>query len=257
MASLSTAVIEPQSSRLRAGGRIAGLGIWFMLCIIPHLLSSLAGNSRWPRWFMRGAAVICGADVRCEGLPATRGTLLVANHVSWLDIPVLAAATGCAFISKAELARHPLMRWFADQNDTIYVNRADRRSIHRQAAALADALKRDKPLAVFPEGTVGGGARLLPFKPSLLSAVAPPPEGTVIRPGAIDYGPFAQKIGWEPGEAGVANFLRVLGRKGRFAVTVRLLPPLPPSPDRKALARAAHDAIAVALAPSGMAPARV
>ena len=206
---------------------------------------------------MRGAAAICGADVRCQGTPASRGTLLVANHASWLDIPVLTAATGCAFVSKAELAGHPFMRWFADQNDTIYVDRADKRSIHAQMASLANALKCDKPVALFPEGTVGDGGRLLPFKPALLSAVAPPPEDVLIRPVAIDYGPFARRIGWGTGEAGISNALRVMGRKGRIPVTVHLLPPLPPTADRKQLAKLAHDSIAAALAPSGIEPAGV
>jgi 1-acyl-sn-glycerol-3-phosphate acyltransferase len=257
MASPSIAVAEGSYSRLRAYGRIAGLAAWFLICIVPHCLSSLVGESRWPRRFMRGVAVICGADVRCEGHPASRGTLLLANHVSWLDIPVLAAATGCAFVSKAELRHHPLLRWLADQNLTIFVDRADRRSIHGQVAALADGLKRRQPLAVFPEGTVGDGGRLLPFKPSLLAAVAPPPEGVVIRPAAIDYGPLAPVIGWGTGEPGIANVLRVLGRQGRLPVTVHLLPAIAPEADRKLLAKAAHDAIAGALAPSGMAPARV
>ena len=257
MESPSIADAEQPSSRLRAIGRITGLGLWFAICIGPHLLASLAGRSPWPRRFMRGAAAICGADVRCDGSPASRGTLLVANHVSWLDIPVMIAATGCRLVSKAELAGHPLVRWFADQNQTLYVDRADRRSIRDQAAAMAAALHGDKPVTIFPEGTVGDGGQLLPFKPSLLSAVAPPPEGTLIRPAAIDYGAFARTIGWGTGEAGVFNALRILGRKGRFAVTVRLLPALPPSPDRKELARAAHDAIAAALAPSGIRPAGV
>ncbi len=257
MASLSTEAAEAPSSNLRAYGRIAGLILWFLFCIIPHSLAKLTGRSRWPRRFMRGASAICGADVRCDGQPATRGTLLVANHASWLDIPILCAATGCAFISKAELAGHPFMRWFADQNETIYVDRAARRDIHGQAAAILEGLKHDKPLALFPEGTVGDGGRLLPIKPSLLSAVSPPPEGTVVRPAAIDYGALGPVIGWGTGEPGVANFLRVLGRKGRIPVTVHLLPALPQSPDRKELARLAHDAIAAALAPSGIRPAVV
>lgn len=257
MASRSIAIAEPPSSHLRAFVRITGLGFWFLLCIVPHLLSSIAGRSRWPRRFMRGAAAICGADVRCDGEPATRGTLLIANHSSWLDIPVLIAATGSTLVSKAEMSRNPLVRWFADQNDTIYVDRADKRSIHSQASALTDALKGDKPVGLFPEGTVGNGGRLLPFKPALLAAVAPPPAGTMIRPAAIDYGPLARTIGWGPEEAGVTNALRVLGRKGRFRVTVHLLPTLPQSADRKELARLAHDAIAAALAPSGVEPAGV
>ena len=64
-------------------------------------------------------------------------------------------------------------------------------------------------------------------------------------------------LGWAPGEHGLDNALRILGRKGRLPVTVRLLEPLAPSPDRKVIALAAHDAVAAALAPSGVAPARL
>jgi 1-acyl-sn-glycerol-3-phosphate acyltransferase len=256
MASPSIATAE-QPSRLTAYRRLAGLVLLFIACAPPHLVARAFGRSLWPRRFLKWVAWTCGADVRCQGAPATRGTLLVANHVSWLDIPILAGATGCAFVSKAELRDHPFLRWIGDQNRTIYIDRADRRAIHGQAALLAEGLKREQPLALFPEGTVGDGGQLLPFKPSLLAAVAPPPEGVVIRPAAIDYGANATRIGWGTGEPGMANFLRVLGRKGRFPVVVRLLGAIPPDPDRKLLARATHDAIALALAPSGMAPARV
>lgn len=257
MASPATAVIEPPSSRLIAAARILAMGGWFVICVIPHLLSKLVGTSRWPQRFLGGVARICGAKVRVEGPPANPGDLLIANHVSWLDIMVLAGATGCAFISKAEIRGHPVLRWVADQNRTIYVDRADRRSIQCQARSIVDGLRRGQPLALFPEGTVGDGGILLPFKPSLLSAVAPPPDGVNLRPTAIDYHGRAHVLGWAPGEHGLDNALRILGRRGRLPVTVRLLAPLGPSPDRKIIARAAHDAIAAALAPSGVAPARL
>ncbi|MFC7537322.1 lysophospholipid acyltransferase family protein [Sphingomonas sp. GCM10030256] len=184
-------------------------------------------------------------------------TLLVSNHVSWLDIPALASATGCAFVSKDELAGHPVMRWLCIQNATVFVKRSNRRGIGDQAAAMIDALRSGRPLTLFPEGTVGDGGRLLPFRPSLLSAVAPPPSGIAVRPVAIDYGQSAPDFGWTQGENGKANFLKIMGRRGSAEVIVRLLEPLPPSTDRKQLARAAHDAIAAALAPSGVAPAAV
>ena len=230
---------------------------WFAICVVPHLLSKLTGRSHWPRRFLGGVAKICGTDVRTEGRSAKSGDLLIANHVSWLDIMVLAGATGCAFISKAEIRGHPFLRWVADQNHTIYVDRADRRRIHAQVESIADGLKREQPLALFPEGTVGDGGTLLPFKPSLLSAVAPPPDGVTLRPVAIDYHGRASVLGWAPGEHGLDNALRILGRKGKLPVTVRLLKPIAPSPDRKVIARAAHDAVARALAPSGVAPARL
>ncbi len=257
MASLSTAAIEERSSRLRAYRRIVGLLLIFAFCAPIHVVAKQFGRSPWPRRFLKWVAWASGADVKCDGSPASRGTLLVANHVSWLDIPILAGATGCAFVSKAEVRDHPFLRWIADQNNTIYIDRADRRSIHGQVASLADGLKRRQALALFPEGTVGDGGQLLPFKPSLLSAVAPPPEGVVIRPAAVDYGALAPVIGWGTGEPGVANFLRVLGRKGRFPVSIHLLGPIAPEADRKLLARHAHDAIAEALAPSGIRPAGV
>ena len=233
------------------------MGGWFTICVVPHLLSKLTGRSRWPRRFLGGVARICGADVRTEGEPAKSGDLLIANHVSWLDIMVLAGATGCAFISKAEIRGHPFLRWVADQNHTIYVDRAERRALHDQAQSVVDGLRREQPLALFPEGTVGDGGTLLPFKPSLLSAVAPPPQGVTLRPVAIDYHRRAHVLGWAPGEHGLDNALRILGRKGRLPVTVRLLEPIAPSPDRKVIARAAHDAVADALAASGVAPSRL
>ena len=226
-----------------------------MLCVIPHLLSRIFGQSRWPRRFLAGSAAICGVDIRVEGRLANSHSLLLANHTSWLDVPVLASATGSAFVSKAELRRHPVMKWLADQNRTLYIDRSDKRRLHEQTAALRAALKGDQPLALFPEATVSSGGRLLPFRPALLTAVAPPPPGCVIQPAAIDYGPAMRSLGWAKGEHGVANAIRILGRKGRMTATVRLLDPLDPSLGRKAMATAAHDAIAAALAPSGIAPA--
>ena len=244
----ATASADIPSSRLIALGRLLLLGGWFLLCVGPHLLARLGGHSPWPRRFLRGVARICGARVRIEGAPPRFGTLLIANHISWLDIPVLAGATGCAFVSKAEVADHPLLKWIADQNGTLYVNRSDKRAIHGQAERLRAALRRGQPLAIFPEGTVGVGGRLLPFKPSLLSAVAPPPEGVEMRPVAIDYHGRAGDLAWIPGEPGLTNFLRVLGQGGRRQVTVRLLDPLEETADRKALALAARERVAEALA---------
>lgn len=182
-----------------------------------------------------------------DGPRPRAGDLILANHVSWLDIPVLAGATGCAFISKAEVRDHPFLKWIADQNATVYIDRSDKRGIPAQAEAMRRALRTGQPIALFPEGTVGDGGRLLPFKPSLLSAVAPPPEGVTLKPVAVDYGDHARLFAWQPGERGMANFFRVLGRRGRLPVTVRILAPLPATSDRKALAAAAHDAIAQTL----------
>jgi 1-acyl-sn-glycerol-3-phosphate acyltransferase len=170
---------------------------------------------------------------------------------------VLAGATGCAFVSKDELRDHPLMRWLCEQNGTVFIDRADRRGIADQTARMLHALQVRRPLALFPEGTVSEGTGLLPFRPALLNAFAPAPAGVALRPVAIDYGPAMAEFGWPQGEPGRRNFLRLIGRRGTVPVTLHLLPSLSGFNDRKALARAAHDAIAAALLPSGIAPAAV
>jgi 1-acyl-sn-glycerol-3-phosphate acyltransferase len=233
------------------------LAAWLVTCFFPHLIAvAVRAKSPWPRRFLQGVARICGADVRTIGDPVAPHTLLLSNHVSWLDIFVLAGATGCAFVSKAEMANNRIVKWFADQNGTLYVRRSDRRAVADQASEVAAALRdRDQPLAIFPEGTIGTGGQLLPFRPPLLSAVAPAPANVTVRPVALDYGAVFTELGWAPGEHGIANAVRLLGRRGRFPVMVRLLEPQPSTGDRKALAKQAHDSIAAVLAPSGIVPA--
>ena len=239
---------------IRAVVRVAGLLLLFLACLPPHLLSKwLLGRSLWPRRFLAAAAWIVGARVRVVGDPIRPHTLLLANHLSWLDIIVMAGATGCAFVSKDNLG-HGFIHWLADQNHTLYITRGKRSTTADQASAIANALERPQPLTLFPEGTTGPGDQLLPFRSSLLAAVAPAPPRSHVRPVALDYGPATREVGWY-NESGKDNVLRVLGRKGSLPTTLHLLPPLEPSADRKLLARQAHDAISAALASSGIAPA--
>ena len=226
---------------LRAALRIAGLLLLFAVLAPIHIATKmLFQRSRWPRRFLAAAAWIIGARVRTTGAAPRPGTLLVPNHTTWLDILVLGGATGCAFVSKDQLG-HTLVHWLADQNRTIYVNRAARRQVGEQATAVTAALHRGEIVAFFPEGTVGPGDRLLPFRPPLFAAAT----HDVVRPVAIDYGAAATEISWF-GENGKANILRILGRAGTLPVAVRLLDPLPPG-DRKQLAAAASAQIARAL----------
>jgi len=229
---------------LRIGGLIA-----LFLSVAPiHILSKwLLGRSPWPSRFLAAAARICGVRVRIEGEPLGPHSFVIANHTSWLDILILGGFVGAAFISKAEVQRTALIGWLADQNRTLYIERAERRGAHHQVRRIVEALDHPQPLAVFPEGTTGDGRHLLPFRSTLLDTVAPPPPRVVVRPVAIDYGDHADIVGWHSGEPGVANVMRVLGHRGTMAVIVRLLHPLPPSDDRKALARHARQAIAAAL----------
>jgi len=229
--------------------RIAALLLLFAFCVPLHVGTKLLfGSSGWPKRFLAAAARICGARVRLAGNPLDPHTLLVCNHTTWLDILVIGGATNCAFVSKHELG-HPLIHWMADQGGTLYVRRDHRRGAPHQAEAISRKLQEGQPVALFPEGTTGPGTSMLPFRSTLFAAVAPPPAGVAIRPIAIDYGDAAPELGWYQ-EPGKRNVFRTLGRTGSFPVTVRLLEPLEPMADRKALAHAAREAIGDALTSS-------
>lgn len=248
MASRSIANADRSTSRLRACARIAALAGLFLACLPPHLTSKAIGRrSPWPRRFLAGAARIAGVRARVEGDALAPHSLVVANHTSWLDILILAGATGARFVSKAEVAAVPLIGWLSNQNRTIYVDRSERGDAHGQVRRIADALADPQPLVIFPEGTTGHGRTLLPFRSTLLAAAAPLPPGAILRPVAVDYHDAIDRVAWHSGEPGLANAVRVLGLPGTRRVTIRLLDPLPAARSRKQLAHDARAAIAAAL----------
>ncbi len=248
MASPPIGTTEPSSSRWRAYRRIARLALLFLTYLPPHLIARRGGRSSpWPRRFLGRAAHIAGARVELAGPPLAPHSLVVANHTSWLDILILGGAVGTRFVSKAEIERVPLIGWLADQNHTLYIERAERGDAHGQVRRITAALAAPQPLAIFPEGTTSNGRALLLFRSTLFHAVAPPPPATSVRPIALDYRDSVDAVAWHSGEPGLANALRVLGFKGHRRITVKLLDPLPPSANRKALAHAARAAIGAAL----------
>jgi len=242
---------------LRAAFRLCLMLLWFAVCASLHLLVRRFVPSPWPQRLLGGIGWIAGARVRTNGPAPTARTLIVANHVSWLDIPVLAGATGCAFVAKDGLRGHPFMRWLCVENGTVFVDRDSKASVADQVGAMERAMQSHRPLTLFPEGTVGDGGQLLPFRSSLLKLAEQPPMAITVQPVAIDYGRCASEFGWPQGETGPANFLRLLGRKGTVAVTLHFLPALGEGQDRKQLTRNSHAAIAAVLAPSGVARAGV
>jgi len=243
-----TASAERQPSKILFGLRLSGLVALLFFCVPPHLLSKwLFRRSKWPKRFLRWAALTAGMRPRMIGSPLAPHSFVISNHISWLDILILGGWTGTAFIAKAEVEDTPLIGWIADQNRTLYVERSARGEVQHQVRRIVEALGHDQPLTVFPEGTTGNGRELLPFRSTLLEAIAPPPPGVTVRPVAVDYGKLADVVGWHSGEGGIANFKRVLGHRGTIAMTIHLLDPLPPTDDRKALARQARQAIAGAV----------
>ncbi|HVF94598.1 MAG TPA: lysophospholipid acyltransferase family protein [Sphingomonas sp.] len=222
-----------------------------LLAIVAALLAALAlhglwrlvrAPSPWPRVFLGTVARIVGARARVIGTPRRRDVVFVSNHLSWIDILLLAGASGSAFVAKAELRAVPLIGWLCTLNHTIFVSREDRLGIAEQIDRLRAALAAAWPITIFPEGTTGDGHTLLPFKAALLAVLDPPPPGTLVQPVRIDYGDATDELAWVGDEPGQSHALRVLRRRGSFVATMRFHEPFDPRdvPGRKAIAAEAR-----------------
>lgn len=214
-----------------------------------HLLWRLLRlPSPWPRLFLGAMGRIIGARRRVIGTPLRRDVVFLANHLSWMDIPILAGANGSAFVAKAELRDVPVVGWLCTLNRTLFVRRDDRMGIAAQINQLRDALAETWSITIFPEGTTGDGSELLPFKAALLAVLDPPPPGVLVQPVRLDYGAATHELAWVGDEPGPDHAKRVLRRAGHFTATLHFCDPFDPHdfPGRKAVAAEARARIAAA-----------
>ena len=206
---------------------------------------------RWSRkllHLLRVEARIHGAlDVR-EG-----NLLIVANHVSWLDIFVLNAHRPARFVAKSEIAGWPVAGRLIRGAGTIFVDRDRRHDTRRVNHHAAQSLAAGEVVAVFPEGTTTDGATLLKFHAALLQPIVEA-QGHV-QPIAIRYRDAAGAHSTVPAYVGdesfAQSFWRVCGAR-RLVVDVHAAPVLAArGANRRDLARAAEEAIRTALGLSG------
>jgi 1-acyl-sn-glycerol-3-phosphate acyltransferase len=160
--------------------------------LIAALYFPFAGQARRERlicWWARGVLRICGIDLRLEGPvpdPSEQaGLMLLANHVSWLDIYVLNAVVATRFVAKSEIRGWPVFGYLARRTGTLFIERGRRHAVHRANADIAAALRQGARVGVFPEGTTGDGRVLLPFHANLIQAAVDAPA--VLQPVALRY----------------------------------------------------------------------
>ena len=137
-----------------------------VLCVFP--VCGEAARSRLKASWAMALLDALGVEVEADLTHAQPGALLVANHVSWIDIYVINAALPAAFVSKEEVRHWPLIGWLAAKNDTVFLRRGSRghaRIINQEIAAL---LNKGRYVAVFPEGTTSDGTHLLYFHAALI-----------------------------------------------------------------------------------------
>lgn len=150
-----------------------------------HLIHGLwIVNRHFPRWhahqkyeriqaWAQSSLSLLGIDLKVNGSPPSRGpVLLVANHVSWLDIVVLLASCPCHFVSKSEIGQWPVVGTLTRAVGTLFITRSSRRDALRVVHKMAEKLHIDSGLvlAIFPEGTTSNGLQVLPFHANLFQA---------------------------------------------------------------------------------------
>jgi 1-acyl-sn-glycerol-3-phosphate acyltransferase len=160
--------------------QVAALGR--MLRLLAHALGGLwtlylrfgrmsdAQQNRAVQQWAQGVLRIMGIGLQVHGRAHAGPVLLVANHISWLDIVVMLAAQYCRFVAKSELKAWPLVGPLATAAGTLYIERASSRDALRVVHHMAERLQAGDVLAVFPEGTTGDGVHVLPFHANLLQA---------------------------------------------------------------------------------------
>lgn len=143
---------------------------WLIIVLLFPRWSPLRREEAVQAWALKMLAIL-GIALDVRGRPAASGpVLLVANHISWLDILVMHAARHCRFVSKADVRHWPLIGTLATGAGTLYIERSQRRDAMRVVHRMTQSLQAGEVVAVFPEGTVSDGRGLLAFHSNLLQA---------------------------------------------------------------------------------------
>ena len=238
------------------------LAVWRLLRAVSHVLHGMAVMTRFPsldaagrqqriQWWSAKLLRTMGLALRTSGTLRPGATLIVANHVSWLDIAAIhAVAPQARFVSKADVLHWPLIGWLVKGAGTIFIERERKRDALRVVHQMAESLTDGDTVAVFPEGTTTDGRELLPFHANLLHAAVT--TGTPVQPVALRYAdathaisPAAEYIG----DTSLAQSLwRIASARG-LVVHVDLLPAQDSRhADRRALAQLLREQIEAALA---------
>lgn len=212
------------------------------------------GAGLLPRTLWRLFLRLTGVRVTVVGRPAKRRPLLVcANHVSWLDIPVLGSLLPVSFIAKAEVGRWPVIGPLSRLQNTIFIDRTRKTATAATNQVISDRLADGDALVLFPEGTSGDGNRLLPFRSSLLGGVrdavrrADTDDVMMVQPVALAYRGYRglpmgrhlrPRYAWYGDMTMIGSLIPVLV-DGVIEIEVRFGSPyaFTPETDRKAMTR--------------------
>jgi 1-acyl-sn-glycerol-3-phosphate acyltransferase len=228
------------------------VGLLSVACV-PLIQWALRGHFRPERFtyrWHRGLLRIVGVRARVHGVVPQGVYFVVANHVSWIDIPLIAAFVPVRFLAKVEVRRMPVAGWLASAVGTLYIDRG-RGALGPLSARMTDSLRLGRSIAVFPEGTTHDGVVVADFHSRLFSVAQE--AGVAVLPLALRYGPgdSGQAVAPFVGRIGTMAHLLRLMRNRKVDAELWILPPIPAARfDRKQLALEARARIVAALQPA-------
>jgi 1-acyl-sn-glycerol-3-phosphate acyltransferase len=236
---------------------------WRLLRAVLHGLHGLAIVLLWfPRlgaaerharigWWSKGMLRALGLRLDVHGSFRPGAKLIVANHVSWIDIMAIhSVCPEARFVSKADVQHWPLMGRLVGAGGTLYIERERPRDAMRVVHQMAEALQAGDTVAVFPEGTTADGHTLLPFHANLLQAAIA--TATPVQPVAIRFSDATDAVSLAAqfiGDTTIAGSLWLLACGEGVVVRLTVLPAQGTAhADRRALAQALRTQIEETLA---------
>lgn len=193
---------------------------------------------------------LCGMKlvVHNDAARLDAGALVVSNHISWIDIYVINAWRPTPFVSKAEIRHWPLIGWFAQNLDTVFIEREKRSDARRIMHELAARLERGELMCVFPEGTTTDGLGIKPFHSNMFQA--PVSAGKPVQPICILYEDAQGRQSAAPAyidDVSLKQSLDALLKAGPITAHVYVGEAIEPGDDRRKLAARAQEAVGAAL----------
>jgi len=233
---------------VRAGFRLARVGLHLaygiatVALVYPWLAQAgrLALKRRWSRQLLE----MLGLQMQVSGGGIAAPCLVVANHVSWLDVFAINAVAPAAFVCKDDVRDWPVIGWLVARTDSIFIERGRRSAARHAAAGMRAALGAGMAVAVFPEGTTSDGGRVLPFHAGLLQPAID--TGCPVQPVALRYRDASGAHSDAPayiGDVTLWQTLRSIALASGLQVELDMLAPLTAAAERRALAAAARHAI--------------
>jgi len=225
------------------------LGLMPTLLIINHYqrLDTTSGWKKSDAMAIRLAIRLLwffGIRVNTRGTPVDGPVLIVANHISWLDVLALHAKVAMGFVGKAEIDQWPVFSFMARTGGTIFHQRGSHNSAEDVISKMVGRLKQGRRVIIFPEGGILPGVEVRVFHARMFRAAVD--VGCPVQPVMVRYlrnGKRDDDILFHKDEGMLANFARLLARRGAVA-DVHFLPPIESKGQpRRALADAARSAV--------------